>query len=176
MQGGVGSSSQQTRQYHQGHLKVKPGARTTAGLCGEVGAMAVSARAGAACGRAAEGEITVAGGMSYFISCRRYASAVGTAPQHTSSVLVLARTSCTRDGAGGFSVSRNHRSLKHTFTQQQQLLYGPFSRTAWGQLVQKLPSVLIHTYIPKYRHRLMQQALAQICKCAYRYNNKRQKN
>lgn len=28
-----------------------------------------------------------------------------TAPQHTSSVLVLALTSCTRDGAGGFSVT-----------------------------------------------------------------------
>lgn len=33
------------------------------------------------------------GGRSYFCSCSRYASAVGTAPQETSSVLVLARTS-----------------------------------------------------------------------------------
>jgi len=100
-------------------VKVKPGARTTAGLCGVVGVVAVKGRAGAACGNDADGEMTVAGGMSYFISCSRYASAVGTAPQHTSSVLVLALTSCTRDGAGGFSVSRNHRSLKHTFTSTQ---------------------------------------------------------
>jgi len=103
----------------QGQVKVKPGARTTAGLCGVVGAVAVRARAGAAWGKAADGEMTVAGGMSYFINCRRYASAVGTAPQHTSSVLVLALTNCTRDGGGGFSVSRNHKSLKHTFTDTQ---------------------------------------------------------
>jgi len=51
--------------------KVKPGARTTAGLCGVVGAVAVSGRAGAACGRAADGEMTVAGGISYFISCSK---------------------------------------------------------------------------------------------------------
>ena len=54
------------------------------------------------------------GGISYFCSCSKYASAVGTEPQQTSRVLVLARTSWTRDGGGGFSVSRNHRSLKQT--------------------------------------------------------------
>ena len=55
------------------------------------------------------------GGMSYFCSCSKYASAVGTDPQQTSRVLVLARTNCTRDGGGGFSVSRNHKSLKQTW-------------------------------------------------------------
>lgn len=40
---------------------------------------------------------------------------MGTAPQQTSRVLVLARTNCTREGAGGFSVSKNHKSLKHTW-------------------------------------------------------------
>ena len=44
-----------------------------------------------------------AGGISYFCNCNKYASAVGIVPQHTSRVVVLARTSCTRDGGGGFS-------------------------------------------------------------------------
>ena len=62
----------------------------------------------------ADGAIACVGGMSYFCNCSKYASAVGTAPQHTSSVLVDALTSWTRDGAGGFSVSKNHKSLKQT--------------------------------------------------------------
>lgn len=33
------------------------------------------------------------GGMSYFCNCSKYESAVGIAPQQTSRVLVLARTS-----------------------------------------------------------------------------------
>lgn len=49
-----------------------------------------------------------AGGRSYFCNCNRYASAVGTLPQHTSNVLVLALTNWTRDGAGGFSVNNNN--------------------------------------------------------------------
>lgn len=52
-----------------------------------------------------------AGGRSYFCNCNRYASAVGTLPQHTSNVLVLALTSWTREGAGGFSVNNNYVSM-----------------------------------------------------------------
>lgn len=54
------------------------------------------------------------GGISYFCNWRIKASAVGTDPHETSRVFVLARTSCTREGAGGFSTSKNQRSLKHT--------------------------------------------------------------
>ena len=53
-------------------------------------------------------------GVSYFCSWSKYFSAVGTAPQETSSVFVLARTSWTRPGAAGFSVSKNQKSLKQT--------------------------------------------------------------
>lgn len=73
-----------------------------------VGPGGVAAAATAGAGGAIAAVVVVgrfwAGGRSYFWSWRRYASAVGTAPQHTSKVLVLARTSWTRDGAGGFSV------------------------------------------------------------------------
>lgn len=37
--------------------------------------------------------VVVDGGRSYFCSCNKYASAVGTAPQDTSRVFVLALTS-----------------------------------------------------------------------------------
>ena len=54
------------------------------------------------------------GGISYFCNWRMNASAVGTEPQETSNVFVLARTNWTREGAGGFSTSKNHKSLKQT--------------------------------------------------------------
>jgi len=79
------------------------------GVVGE----AIAFASGFACGTAV-GVMACAGGRSYFCSCSKYASAVGTPPQQTSKVFVLALTNCTREGAGGFSVSKNHRSLKHT--------------------------------------------------------------
>ena len=73
-----------------------------AGVATGVGAVVAGVGAGAAAGAGVEA--VVAGGKSYFCSWRRYASAVGTEPQDTSRVLVLALTSWTREGAGGFSV------------------------------------------------------------------------
>lgn len=52
----------------------------------------------------------VAAGISYFCNCSKYVSAVGTEPQLTSSELVLARTSCTREGDGGFSAKEQDRN------------------------------------------------------------------
>lgn len=39
---------------------------------------------------------------------------MGTDPQQTSSVLVLARTSCTLEGAAGFSAERPSQNLDNT--------------------------------------------------------------
>ena len=74
------------------------------GVVGVVGAGVTAAGvvAGAAAGVLVVAAV-VAGGKSYFCSWRRYASAVGTEPHETSRVLVLARTSWTLEGAGGFS-------------------------------------------------------------------------
>ena len=59
------------------------------------------------------------GGISYFCICRIYASACGIEPQQTSNELVEARTSCTRPGTAGLSVSKYHRSLQQTFKKKK---------------------------------------------------------
>lgn len=56
-----------------------------------------------------------AGGMSYFWTCNTYCSAVGTPCQQTSKLFVEARTSCTLPVAEGFSTSKYHKSLQHTW-------------------------------------------------------------
>jgi len=63
-----------------------------------------------------------AGGRSYFCNCSRYASAVGTLPQQTSSVFVLALTSWTLDGAGGFSTRPNHNMSNASKFSLQSIL------------------------------------------------------
>lgn len=51
---------------------------------------------------------------SIFCTSKMYACAVGVGVQHTSSVVVDARTSDTRDATGGTSTSKYHRSLQQT--------------------------------------------------------------
>lgn len=55
------------------------------------------------------------GGIFIFWISNRYAWAVGVALQQTSSVAVDARTSDTRDAAGGTSTSKYHKSLQQTY-------------------------------------------------------------
>lgn len=52
---------------------------------------------------------------SIFCTSNTYAWAVGVAVQHTSSVVVDARTSDTRDATGGTSTSKYHKSLQQTY-------------------------------------------------------------
>lgn len=51
---------------------------------------------------------------SIFCTSKMYACAVGVGVQHTSSVVVDARTSETRDATGGTSTSKYHKSLQQT--------------------------------------------------------------
>lgn len=60
---------------------------------GEVDAVLAVGFIGVARAAAVDGTAAGLGGMSYFCNCSKYESAVGIAPQQTSRVLVLARTS-----------------------------------------------------------------------------------
>ena len=55
------------------------------------------------------------GGISYFCTWSKYASAVGTPPQQTSRLWVEALTNWTLEGGEGLSVSKYHKSLQQTW-------------------------------------------------------------